>query len=82
MSLSFGESWYFGILLSAYLLESKSLICQKNQDHTKFKGTFLCMLVNKYDEIFICFVKFWARHPVSLNCSQGPEFYDAAFNSS
>ena len=40
------------------------------------------MLSNEYEEINICFVKFLSRSHFSLGCTQGTEFYYAAFNSS
>ena len=35
----------------------------------------------EYEEIFICFLKLRSRPHVSSNCSQGPEFPEAAFYS-
>ena len=32
-------------------------------------------------KMFFCFVKFWSRPLISLNCSQGREFGEAAFYS-
>ena len=46
------------------------------------KAHLLYRKANEYEYIFICFVKFRSRPPVSLNCFQGQEFRAAAFYSS
>ena len=55
---------------------------QKNQDLNYSNAHLLYRLPNEYEELFICFVKFWSQPPVSLDCSRGTKFHYAAFNSS
>ena len=75
----------FLILFPVYLLEINYLICKKNKTRPLIiqRHIFcICYLLIISEEMFICFVQFWSRRPVSLGCVQGTEFHYAAFKSS
>ena len=47
---------------------------KESGSHKFYKAHLLYRLSNEYEEIFICFVKFWSRPLVSLDSSRAQNF--------
>ena len=55
------------------------MICEKIRSTNYSKAHLLCRLANEYEENLPDFLKILSRPPVSLNCSKGHGFHEAAF---
>ena len=80
----FVESSHFLNFAPGVSPRDKLFNLQKKIKTTNYsKAHLLYMLSSEYEEMFICFVQFWSRRPVSLGWVQGTEFhFYAAFKSS